>query len=160
LCLQHPLELGRAFRRIAVAHRKEGIGLARQDIDVKGASEAGQGLANCGITAHDQRITPRIGADLAALGNIGFKHFCQIFGGGEAQRDHLGAGANRISAGDEVTSCAAWQWDHRIDPVSFDHGGTIRVEQIFERGQQRRTRQRGAGLDRPGAVHIGVDRVV
>ena len=100
-------------------------------------------------------------ADLAALGDIGFEDLGEILGRGVAQRHDLGRrrrwrsrrrrGCGSLPAGDR---------HHRIDPVSFDQGCAVLVEQGFERRQQGRARQRGAGFDRPGAVDVGVDRVV
>src|SRR5207302_144704 len=74
LSLQHPLELAGPLCRIAVAHRKEGIGLTSQDVDVESADETDQRLADCGVPGDDQRVGGRVGGDFPALGNKGFEH--------------------------------------------------------------------------------------
>ena len=58
LSLQHLLELAGELGGVAVADREEGIGLAGQNVDVEGADQTDQGLADRGIAADDQRIAP------------------------------------------------------------------------------------------------------
>ena len=51
----------------------------------KARIKPGQGLAHRRVAADDQCVARRVGGDLAALGDIGLEHFCQILGRGVAQ---------------------------------------------------------------------------
>ena len=160
LSLQYPLELAGPLCRVAVADRKEGIGLTGQDVSVESPDETDQGLADRGVPGDDYRVGRWVGGNFPALCNIGFEHLRKILRRGIAQWHDLRAGAYRVLAGDEIAGRTRRQRDHGVDPIAFDQCRTVRVEQGFERRQQRRTLHRGAGLDRPGAMHIRVDRVV
>ena len=160
LSLQYPLELAGPLCRIAVADRKEGIGLTCQNVDIESPDETDQGLADRGVPGDDYRVGRRVGGNFPALCNIGFEHLGKILGRGVTQRHDLGTGAYRVRAGDKVAGRTRGQRDHGVDPIPFDQRRTIRVEQGFERRYQRRTLHRGAGLDGPGAMHVRVDRVV
>jgi len=160
LRLEHLLELAGELRGIAVAHREECVGLPSQDVDVERTHKTGQGLTDRRIAADQQRVTSRIGGDLAALGNIGLEHFGEVPGGSIAQWHDLGACADRVRTGQRVGRVAGGDWHDRVNPVALDQGRTVCVEQSLERGQQCRARQWRAGIYRAGAVHIGVDRIV
>ena len=72
----------------------------------------------------------------------------------------MGTGAYCVRAGDKIAGRTCRHWDHGVDSIPFDQRRAVRVEQSFERRQQGRTLHRGGGLNRPGAMHVRVDRVV
>ena len=158
--LQDLLEPGRDFRHVAIAGRKERKGLPGEHIDVEGADQPNQALADRRVATDDQRVTPGIGGDLAALADIGFEQLGEVFGRGIAQCDHLSAGAGRVRPADRVGNPGGGRRHDDIEPVFFDQRGAVLVEHGFERRQQRRARHRRAGLDRCRAMHVGVDRKV
>ena len=159
LRLQHRLEFAGELGRIAFANREHRIGLAGQKIGVEGADQADQRLPDRCIATDQQRIARVVAGDLAALGDIGFEDLGEILRRGVAHRYHLGAGADGGGAADRVGGGADRDRHDRIDPVLLDQGCAVLVEQGFERRQQGRARQRGAGFDRTGAMDAGVDRV-
>ena len=107
LRLQHLFEFARKLGRVGVADRKEGIGATGQDIDVESADQPDQGLPHRGVAADQQRVAGAVGGDLAALSDIGLQYFGEVLGRGVAQRDDLGAGADRTRARRRGCSIAA-----------------------------------------------------
>src|SRR5258708_4824921 len=87
--LDEVLHLGRHARRVVRRDRKDGVGLAGQEIDVEGADECDEARAHRGTAADEKAVLGRTGGDLAARSHIGLEHLGKLRRRGEAELHDL-----------------------------------------------------------------------
>ena len=97
--MQGSFEFAGKFCGVGVAGRKKSVGLTGQEIDVEGADQGDQSLADCCVAAHEERVATGIGGDLSPFGDEGLERLGQLPGGGILDRHYLSARADRIRAG-------------------------------------------------------------
>ncbi len=154
--------------RVARSGRKQRIGLPGQQIDVERLDQIGDRRARRRLAAEDQRVSSGIGQDAGGASRERLQHFRQLLGARVAQRQHDAAAGcvNPRAAPAGGGRCAGSGGrngggrDHLVDAARLHEGGVVLREQRLQRRHELRVREWGCRMQRRGAVHGRVDRIV